>query len=184
MLLQITRLRSVNRRLSSSKGVSRIDYVSDNDSDIEDPEDLRLTLSPASLSGDMVTLNGDLADSSDADSGNGESAGARDGDSASGAAMANGDVSSLDGSKEEHGSGNERENDRVKHFSGSADHNHNREITVSSPLRKRSSSSECSNDSNPREPVSRRTSHTLADAFLEQLPEVHTVEAPEPLTSA
>ncbi|KAF2352246.1 hypothetical protein FHG87_016997 [Trinorchestia longiramus] len=194
---EVVRLRTLNRRLSANKGLTHVDYTSENDSDIEDPEDLRLTLSPTTLTGDLVTLNGDLADY-DSDIPNGDTLQFTNGDTsydklANGHALDpllnGGEVSSRHVVSEEtsnnvEGSKGEREDDRVRRFSGGADHNHNRDITVSSPLRKRSSSSECSSDSNPRDPISRRTSHTLADAFLEQLPEVQSVDQSEAVSSA
>ncbi|XP_018027169.1 rab GTPase-activating protein eat-17 [Hyalella azteca] len=179
---EVARLRAVNRQLSCNKVLPRIDYTSENDSDIEDPDDLRLILSPTTLSGDLVTLNGDLADC-EGDILNTDSPDPSNCDTIKeklhngpAAPITNGVALSKSPNQKscsEIGSCNsEREDDKVRRYSGSADHNHNREMTISSPLRKRSSSSECSIDSNPREPISRRTSHTLAEAFLEQLPEV------------
>lgn len=113
----MTRLESENRQLQQ-QSVPRIDYASE-DSDLEDPEDLRLVLSPATMSGDAALLNGDLADVPL---------------SSSPSPVPNGHVNGdLKGEEE--------------------DHNHNRE---------------------EKEPLGRRVSQSLADAFLEQLPEVQS----------
>lgn len=191
----------MNRQLSATPGVGlhKLDYSSDHESDMEDPEDLRLTLSPSALSGDMITLNGDLADdivlTHDTTPPN-ESCTER---------MTNGTISSNPTNKDvncPHLNGNVKQlnigcsfdykdtssdcSARFRKYSSSSngDHNHIRDDIVSSPLRRRSSSSECSeggasncshhNCSCGREPIMRRTSHTLAEAFLEQLPEVRS----------
>lgn len=199
LTFQVTRLRVANRRLSAGLGDKvQIDYSSDHESDMEDPEDLRLTLSPSALSGDMVTLNGDLADNLTSSE---ETNAIRMHNVQLESTHNDGSLTSdntkhrfFNGSKTiTNGDFNDNSSncsDRFRKYSNSSsingDHNHLRDDVVSSPLRKRSTSSECSDGgaSNSstgvcREPISRRTSHTLADAFLEQLPEVQCRDAQE-----
>uniref|UniRef100_A0A6A7G123 Ecotropic viral integration site 5 ortholog-like n=3 Tax=Hirondellea gigas TaxID=1518452 RepID=A0A6A7G123_9CRUS len=216
---EICHLRTVNRKLTApSSSLQNLDDSSELDSDMEDPEDLRLTLSPTVLSGDMLTLNGDLADYSPTS-----------GDHPSPISAANTNLNRSIPNGQLCSTlinGNELHDVNLKappHFNGTADsastsssdidttnevnrlrscssgsctcgngdHNHNRqEIAVGTiPLRRRSSSSECSDGGSNntggcgsgggyccREPVARRTSHTMAEAFLEQLPEIHSTD--------
>lgn len=119
---QIARLSAINRRLTRTVSLQRLDAVSGPESDVEDADDYRLNLDDAELKdGGAVSL-----------------------------AVA----------------GRDRKISTVSTCS---------ERSVTPRERRTSTSSERSITPPNRENITRKTSHTLAEAFLEQLPEVrHT----------
>lgn len=127
---QIARLSAINRRLTRTVSLQRLDAISGPESDADDADDYRLYLDDGEL---------------------------KEGGAAAMAAAA------LAAAEE-----------RERKASSSS------ELSITAKERKVSTSSERSITPPNRESITRKTSHTLAEAFLEQLPEVktNTEEAP------
>ncbi|XP_045120636.1 ecotropic viral integration site 5 ortholog-like isoform X4 [Portunus trituberculatus] len=131
---EIARLSAINRRLTRTVSLQRLDAISGPESDADDADDYRLYLD--------------------------------DGELKEGGAAAVVAAAALAAAEE-----------RERKASSSS------ELSITAKERKVSTSSERSITPPNRESITRKTSHTLAEAFLEQLPEVKTSPEEAPVTA-